>query len=163
MIKGVAAGVAQHLFSVIPVVQGGVVLLSEEKIKKMIRLSDYENGFGSTDLRRVHYDKVDYVRLQALRTAGSVFVALILISLLAGMYYLDDLLYQTFSIRWEHFIPATAAVILSVVVFSIIVTCIKAARAYEESRVRAREYYTTLQELIQIYEKEEQGQEEEAE
>ena len=142
---------------------GGVVLLSEEKIKKMIRLSDYENGFGSTDLRRVHYDKVDYIRLQVLRTVGAVVLALLLVAMLVGMYYLDDLMYQTFSVRWKSILPLAAGIFAVTVLFAVSVTWIRASRLYEESRVRAREYYTTLQELIQIYEKEEQGQEEETE
>lgn len=138
-------------------------MLSEEKIKKMIRLSDYENGFGSTDLSRVHYDKADYIRLQALRTGGAVVLAFLLAALLAGLYYLDDLMYQTFSLQWKVILPLAVVILVVTIIFAVSVTCIRASKQYEESRVRAREYYTTLQELIQIYEKEEQGQEEEAE
>ena len=54
---------------------GGTAVLSEEKIKKMIRLSGYENGLGSVDLRRTRYMKMDYVRLQVIKTVLSVIVA----------------------------------------------------------------------------------------
>ena len=56
-------------------------MLSEEKIKKMIRLSGYENGLGSVDLRRTRYMKMDYVRLQVIKTVLSVIVAGCLLSL----------------------------------------------------------------------------------
>ena len=61
-------------------------MLSEEKIKKMIRLSDYENGQGSTDLKRTGYLKMDYIRLKVLGTFVSVTVAAFLVIVLIVMY-----------------------------------------------------------------------------
>ena len=67
-------------------------MLSEEKIKKMIRLSDYENGQGSTDLKRVRYLKMDYVRLQILKTVASVLLAFLLILGIVAVYHVDYIL-----------------------------------------------------------------------
>lgn len=64
-------------------------MLKEEKIRKMIRLSDYENGQGSTDLKRTHYTKADYIRLQLLKTAVAVATAGFLVFLLVAMCHLD--------------------------------------------------------------------------
>ena len=68
-------------------------MLSEEKIKKMIRLSDYENGLGSMDLRRTNYRKSDFVRLQALKTVLSVTVAVFLSACLFALYHINEILY----------------------------------------------------------------------
>ena len=53
-------------------------MLSEERIRKMIRLADYEKGIGSSDLKRTHYWRMDYVRMQILKTILAVFVAFVL-------------------------------------------------------------------------------------
>lgn len=136
-------------------------MLSTERIKKMIRLSDYENGLGSTDLSRVHYDKADYIRLQALHTAGAVLTSYVLVVVLVAMYYLDDLLYQTISVSWGIVLPFALTAAVGILVFAVVVSCVRASAAYDESKLRSEEYYATLQELMQLYEKEEQGQEEE--
>ena len=98
-------------------------MLSEERIRKMIRLADYEKGIGSSDLKRTHYWRMDYVRMQILKTILAVFVAFVLGILL-----------------------------------SVIFTARIAGRAYDESRARVKEYYVTLMELEELYEKE--GEEE---
>ena len=63
-------------------------MLSEERIRKMIRLADYEKGIGSSDLKRTHYWRMDYVRMQILKTILAVFVAFVLGILLShGLRY----------------------------------------------------------------------------
>ena len=61
-------------------------MLSEERIRKMIRLADYEKGIGSSDLKRTHYWRMDYVRMQILKTILAVFVAFVLGILLSVLY-----------------------------------------------------------------------------
>ena len=64
-------------------------MLSEERIRKMIRLADYEKGIGSSDLKRTHYWRMDYVRMQILKTILAVFVAFVLGILLSVLYHMD--------------------------------------------------------------------------
>lgn len=135
-------------------------MLSEEKIKKMIRLSDYENGQGSTDLRRTKYRKTDYVRLQIIKTFLSVILSVILILALIVMYHLEYVLRNALMLPYRAYIAYGGAVFLLIELLAIIVTCRVSARQYDESKIRVKEYYVTLHDLLELYEKEEQGQEE---
>ena len=135
-------------------------VLSEEKIKKMIRLSDYENGQGSTDLKRVSYLKMDYVRLQILKTVASVLLAFLLILGIVIVYNVDYILQNALALPLWKIALVGGGCVAVVCLVSIIVTCHIASREYDESRIRAGEYEQTLRELMKIYDKEAQGQEE---
>ena len=135
-------------------------MLSEEKIKKMIRLAEYEKGQGSTDLKRVRYLRADYVRLKVHRAIASVIVAAFLILLLIAGYHTDFILQNALSMP---LLPAGAWALgctAAGCVAAAILTGRAAARQYDESAVRAGEYRATLQELLALYEREESGQEE---
>lgn len=136
-------------------------MLSEDKIKKMIRLSDYENGLGSMDFRRTHYLKTDYVRLQVIKTVLSITVAVFLTVFLIGLYQYDDIMYRTFLLPWRRWLMFGGVTWGLLLIAGVAVTVIRAARLYDESLVRVKEYHTTLQELLELYEEEQQGQEEE--
>lgn len=130
-------------------------MLSEEKIKKMIRLSDYENGLGSTDLKRTRYMKTDYVRLQILKTVMSVIAAGGLAAVLFVLYHVDGILYNAYSFPWKIYFVAGGAVWIVLLVAEVIFTCVRASHLYEESKNRVAEYDKTLHELTDLYEKEE--------
>ncbi len=133
-------------------------MLSEEKIKKMIRLSDYETGQGRIDLKRVRYLKMDYVRLQVLKTIVSVLLAFLLILGIITIYNTDYVLQNALALPLHAVAFYGGAGVVMVCIVSIIVTCRMASREYEESRARAGEYESTLRELMEIYEKEDQGE-----
>jgi hypothetical protein len=133
-------------------------MLSEEKIKKMIRLSDYETGQGRIDLKRVRYLKMDYVRLQVLKTIVSVLLAFLLILGIITIYNIDYVLQNALALPLHAVALYGGAGVVMVCIVSIIVTCRMASRGYEESRVRAEEYESTLRELMEIYVKEDQGE-----
>ena len=135
-------------------------MLSKERIKKMIRLSDYENGQGSTDLRRIRYNKMDYVRLQVLKTIVSVVVASMILIALVAVYHVKYLLENALILPWKQMIIFGGLAIAVVCLISVIATIYMARKRYEDSAARARKYYATLKDLLKIYEKEEQGQEE---
>lgn len=132
-------------------------MLSEERIRKMIRLADYEKGIGSSDLKRTHYWRMDYVRMQILKTILAVFVAFVLAILLSVLYHMDYVMQHV----WE--LPYRTILIMAVLYlrrrrFFCDFTARIAGRAYDESRARVKEYYVTLMELEELYEKE--GEEE---
>lgn len=131
-------------------------MLSEEKIKKMIRLSDYENGLGSTDLRRTRYIKTDYVRLQVIKAVVSVIVAGCLMALLFVVYHINEILYQPAAFPWKTYFLAGGVIWFVFLASGCIFTCIRASRLYAESKERVGEYDTTLHDLLELYEKEEQ-------
>lgn len=134
-------------------------MLSEEKIKKMIRLSDYENGQGGTDLKRVRYLKMDYVRLQVMKTVAAVMTAFLLILGILAVYHMEYILQNALSLPLAELALYGSISFLAVCLVSIVVTCCMASRQYEESSARAKEYEATLRDLIAVYKKEEQGQE----
>lgn len=136
-------------------------MLSEKKIRKMIRLSDYENGLGSTDLKRTHYKKSDYIRLQLLKTAVAVAVAGFLVLILVGICCMDYIMIHIFEIPFREVAILGGLGLIVVEIPALIVTGHMAFRQYEESKLRVKEYDATLQELLTLYE-EEEGQEESA-
>ena len=128
-------------------------MLNEEKIRKMIRLSEYEQGVGKRDLARVSLLKMDYVRLSVLKTLVSVlFLGLLTV------YHMEYILKNALSLPYMQLALWGGISFGVVVLVSILVTLKMASRQYEESALRAREYYETLEELKKLNE-EEQGQE----
>lgn len=130
-------------------------MLSEEKIKKMIRLSEYETGQGSMDLRRMRYMKMDYVRMHILKTVAAVFLAYLLILALLVLYNREYILQNALSLPIRGLVLWSATGFVLVCALSVFATCKIAIRDYDESHVRAKEYYVTLQELLELYEEEE--------
>lgn len=140
---------------------GGADLLSEERIRKMIRLSDYEKGLGSTDLKRTHFWKMDYVRLQVLKTFLCVIVSVLLVFLLIVLYNLEYVLQHVLELPYREILLYGGSALFVTEIVAVLVTVRIAGKEYEESKSRVKEYYKTLRELEGLYE-EEEGQEEEA-
>lgn len=136
-------------------------MLSEERIRKMIRLSDYENGLGSTDLKRTHYWRMDYVRLQLLKTILAVLVSFLLVLVLMALYNLEYVLQHVLELPYREILIYGGIATVVVGIVALFVTARLAGREYDESKSRVKEYYATLRELTGLYE-EEEGQEENA-
>lgn len=133
-------------------------MLSEERIRKMIRLADYEKGIGNSDLKRTHYWRMDYVRMQILKTILAVFVAFVLGILLSVLYHMDYVMQHVWELPYRTILIYGGIVFVAVEILFVIFTVRIAGRAYDESRARVKEYYVTLMELEELYEKE--GEEE---
>ena len=136
-------------------------MLSEDRIRKMIRLSDYEKGLGGTDLKRTRYWKMDYVRLQILKTFLAVLVSVMLIFVLIALYNLEYVMQHVLELPSRDILLYGGLGLVLAEATAIVVTIRLAGREYEESKSRVKEYYTTLRELETLYE-EEEGQEEES-
>ena len=133
-------------------------MLSEERIRKMIRLAEYEKGIGSSDLKRTHYWRMDYVRMQILKTILAVFVAFVLAILLSVLYHMDYVMQHVWELPYRTILIYGGIVFAAAEILFVIFTARIAGRAYDESRARVKEYYVTLMELEELYEKE--GEEE---
>ena len=135
-------------------------MLSEERIKKMIRLSDYEAGKGEVDLRRTRYRKRDYVRLQVLRTVAGMIAASILILGMVALYYIDRIPWKTYVsegfFTWHRMLYIAGILVAWLILMAIAshVTRRRSRREYEESELRVNEYEQTLAELLRLYEAE---------
>ena len=131
-------------------------MLSEEKIKKMIRLSDYEKGQGAIDLKRVCYSKMDFVRYEIIKTVLAVFIATLLILMLCSIYYLNFLLKNVMTISFQQVGLYSIGGFLLIGLIGVGFTWKHASEEYEGAALRAKEYYKTLRELVELYEQEEQ-------
>ena len=67
-------------------------MVSEQKVRMMIRLADYESHEGKQDFARTKYYKMDYIRLQILKTLVCVTCAVVLIAVIAGLYNMEYLI-----------------------------------------------------------------------
>lgn len=130
-------------------------MLSEEKIKLMIRLSDYEQNIGKTDLQKTKYYKLDYIRIQILKTLVSVTAAVVLILLLIGMYHMEYIITNALSLDYASIAKYFLVIYLLLLCLFSFVTVSVSSVQYEASKNRVKEYYSTLQELIDYYDREE--------
>lgn len=129
-------------------------MLSEEKIKLMIRLSDYEQNMGKMDLERTKYYKMDYIRMQILKTLVSVTVAVVLIVVLIGMYHMEYIITNALSLDYTGIAKYFLVIyILLLCLFSLVTVSVSTVQ-YEASKNRVKEYYATLQELLDYYDRE---------
>lgn len=131
-------------------------MLSEEKIRIMIRLSDYEQSKGKVDFERTRYFKLDYIRMQILKTLLSVSAAVFLAVLLVGMYHMEYIITNALVIDYagtaRYFL---ILYILLLLLFTFVTVSVSSVQ-YEASKNRVKEYYAALQELIGYYDREDQ-------
>lgn len=130
-------------------------MLSEEKIRLMIRLSNYESGQGKKDINRTEYYKGDYIRLQVLKTIVSVTLSVLLLLGLAAFYKADYLLTNIVSLNYMRIGVIVVLIYLLLIFIFVAITIHNAAMQYEESKKRVKIYYDTLQDLIRYYDEEE--------
>lgn len=132
-------------------------MLSEKKIKLMIRLADYEQNQGKIDLERTKYYKLDYIRYQILKTLLSVMGAVFLVIMLISMYNMEFIITNALELDYAGMARYFLVIyILLLCLFSFVTISVSSIR-YETSKNRVKEYYSTLQDLLAYYEEEEEG------
>lgn len=135
-------------------------MISEERIKKMIRLSDYESGIGDRDLRITHFKQKDYIRLGSLRTVAGVMAATVLVFVFMAFYFEDVIPWSQFVseglFTFNNIIWLAAGVFIWLILLAIAVSYShsKNKQEYLESSARVAEYERTVLELIKLYEDE---------
>lgn len=130
-------------------------MLSEKKLKLMIRLSDYEQNEGKRDLKRTRYYKLDYIRMQILKTLVSVTVAVALALMLVGLYHMEYIITNALELDYAGMARYFLVIyILLLCLFSLVTVSVSSIQ-YEASKGRVKDYYSTLQELIEYYDGEE--------
>ncbi len=130
-------------------------MLSEKKLKLMIRLSDYEQNEGKKDLARTKYYKLDYIRMQILKTLVSVTVAVFLALMLVGMYHMEYIITNALELDYVGMARYFLIIYILILCLFSFVTVSVSSIQYEASKSRVKDYYTTLQELIEYYDREE--------
>lgn len=137
-------------------------MLSEKKIRLMVRLADYEQNQGKEDMERTKYYKLDYIRFQILKTFVSVTGAVFLVLLLIGMYHMEYIITNALELDYAGMSKYFLVIyILLLCLFSFVTVSVSTVQ-YEASKARVKEYYAELQELIAYYEEEEDRMKEES-
>lgn len=91
-------------------------------------------------------------------TILAVFVAFVLGILLSVLYHMDYVMQHVWELPYRTILIYGGIVFVAAEILFVIFTARIAGRAYDESRARVKEYYVTLMELEELYEKE--GEEE---
>lgn len=130
-------------------------MLSEEKIRLMIRLANYETGQGRKDLSRTEYYKGDYIRLQVLKTIVSVTVAVVLMLFLAAFYKAEYLMFHVVSLDYLRIGSVIVLIYLLLIFVFVAITIHISSAQYDESKKRVKIYYDALNDLIHYYDEEE--------
>ena len=130
-------------------------MVSEQKVRLMIRLADYEYHQGTLDLARTKYYKMDYIRLQILKTLVCVTCAVLLIAVIAGLNNMEYLITNALELDYMGIGRTYLIIYILLLVLFSFVTVSVASVQYEVSKKRVKEYYLDLQELIRYYEREE--------
>ncbi len=130
-------------------------MLSEEKLRLMIRLSNYESGQGKKDLYRTSFYRSDYIHLQVLKTVVAVTISLVLMLVFAMLYRADYLLTNVVSLNYPRIISMVVLIYLLLIFSFIGITIHTATHEYEESRKRVKIYQDTIDDLMNYYDEEE--------
>lgn len=130
-------------------------MVSEQKVRLMIRWADYESHQGKQDLARTKYYKMDYIRLQILKTLVCVTCAVLLIAVIAGLNNMEYLITNALELDYMGIGRTYLIIYILLLVLFSFVTVSVASVQYEVSKKRVKEYYLDLQELIRYYEREE--------
>lgn len=130
-------------------------MVNEERLRHMIKMSQFDTNDGKQCKPMTQYARKDYVSLQLLGSfvAGTICYGLILG--LWGLYSMEGLLEQLNSMDIQGFL---ISILLSYLLFMIVylgATYIIFQMKYTEGRRKVKKYYSNLKKVNQMYEREE--------
>jgi len=122
-------------------------MLSQERIKLMVRLSTYEQGVGKNDIKISSYYKKDYVSFNTWMTILWVTLGY---AVILGLYFLvsADTILAAMTIESLRYMGIAIFIIYGIVVavFCIIGNTVY-KRKHERSKERIKQYYKELSHL----------------
>lgn len=130
-------------------------MISEQKVKIMTSLAQYEKKEGTKDLRINRYSCSDYAKMETMKVGVALAVAFLLLSGMIIIFHIEYVI----SMMRKGTIAIPAALILCC--FSILSFCyVKATRSraeqrYNEAMVRISAYERQMEKLLEVYEAEE--------
>ena len=126
-------------------------MLDAEKIRLMTELAHYENEHGKEELKISRYYRSDYIGIGLLKNLLVISLGYILLWGLVVAYNLDFLLDNLHKLNFSLIILEIAiGYIVIVLVYSIITYVMRFSR-YLKAKKSVQEYYTKLNELMQLY------------
>ena len=130
-------------------------MISEEKVKIMDEMANYEKNYGKGDFRIYKYTKKDYVRSEKIKTSIALLISFLIMTGLLCIMQLDIVIMK---LR-EGKVIVSAAVIIGIYVAVFFVylyfTKMRASRQYDEVRARVLIYDKHLEELETLYKEKE--------
>lgn len=130
-------------------------MVNEERLRHMIKLSQFDENDGKRCKPMTQYARKDYVSLQALISFVTGTISYALIFGLWALYSMDGLFEK---INKMEIREAVVSLVLSYLVFMVIylgVTYIIFNVKYTEGRKKVKKYYASLKKVNQMYEREE--------
>ena len=129
-------------------------MLSEEKIKRMIRAAEYESGQGIEDLKKVKFSKKDYLRSRIIKSVFYIVMAMLILMFLFIIYDYKNMIRYGDTIYFESVIWPVLLFFFLIGIPTFIVTAQKANLEYDEAKSRSLEYLDALIELKNMIEEE---------
>lgn len=130
-------------------------MVNEERLRHMIKLSQFDENDGKRCKPMTQYARKDYVSLQALISFVTGTISYALIFGLWALYSMDGLFEK---INKMEIREAVISLVLFYLVFMVIylgVTYIIFNVKYTEGRKKVKKYYASLKKVNQMYEREE--------
>ena len=117
-------------------------MISEEKVKIMTSLAQYEKKEGTGDLRINRYSCGDYVRMETMKVGVALVVALLLLTGIIVIFRMEDVIsmMRKGTILFFCYVKSTRR---------------RAEKRYNEAMVRIKAYERQLEKLLEVYEEEE--------
>ena len=130
-------------------------MISEEKVKIMTSLAQYEKKEGTGDLRINRYSCGDYVRMETMKVGVALVVALLLLTGIIVIFRMEDVI--SMMRKGTIAVPAILILICFGILFFCYVKCTRrrAEKRYNEAMVRIKAYERQLEKLLEVYEEEE--------
>lgn len=133
-------------------------MLDEDKIRLMTRLSVYEEKTGKEDLKMNGYYHADYVALKVRKTVISVTIAYIIILIMVGFYYAEELLAQLVGMDYKALGMKILTVYLIILAIYIVVVVFATHMQSRAARKRVGVYHKNLRHLKRYYKRMEEDE-----
>ena len=126
-------------------------MLDNRKIVMMTRLALFEKETGNEDFRLAKYYKMDYIRLQMLKTFICVTMAFVIAVLMSAAYKTEYILRQAAELGYGKFVLLMFVIYLLLMIVSEIAAVMVSTARIKASRKRLGQYYNQLRALRRYY------------
>lgn len=130
-------------------------MVNEERLRHMIKMSQFDTNNGKQCKPMTQYARKDYVSMQLLGSFVTGTISYGLILGLWGLYSMEALLEELNSMDIQAFLTS---ILLSYLIFMLVylgATYVIFQMKYTEGRRKVKKYYSNLKKVNQMYEREE--------
>ena len=126
-------------------------MIDQDKLKTMTHLALYEKKKGKKDFNTFSYEKGDYIRYQALKTAVLVAIAFIAVMGIILVWNLNTIMNHFDTLDYGLLIGLIGGVFLLLLMFYIILSCRQSREDYNHMVPRIRRYQRGLSKMKRFY------------